>query len=241
MSWNEQLFNYCERGLDPAFWAEPFNAASNLAFLVAAGLSSMRLRRADRDGRPPVPPGSWLQALVALLMVIGAGSFLFHTFATRWALMADVIPITLFIITYLAFALRFMVGLAWSVVVLLLVAFLVASEVGPELACRGGRCLNGSLGYVLPLMALLAMGLALPRKTPHRRILLYAAPVFAVSLVLRTVDRDLCGATDLLGRHRGTHALWHMLNGVTLYLLVDAGIQWRAWAGSGRGDQRHGS
>ena len=35
MDWTASIDGYCER-LDTGFWAEPVNAASNLAFVVAA-------------------------------------------------------------------------------------------------------------------------------------------------------------------------------------------------------------
>jgi len=41
--------------------------------------------------------------------------------------------------------------------------------------------------------------------------------VFAVSLTLRTLDEPLCAALPV-----GTHYLWHVLNGVTLYLVAKA-------------------
>jgi hypothetical protein len=82
---NARIFAYCERGLDPAFWAEPLNALSNAAFLIAAWWAWRTWRQSLQAGQAEL-------GLVALLAVIGAGSFLFHTFATRWAALADVIP-----------------------------------------------------------------------------------------------------------------------------------------------------
>ena len=98
-----QIDGYCER-TDAAFWAEPINALSNLAFVIAAiwmwrassGLAAARL-------------------LSAILFAIGVGSFLFHTFATVWAAIADVVPIVLFVLVYLYLVNRDIVGLRrWS-------------------------------------------------------------------------------------------------------------------------------
>ena len=36
MDLGQHVFLYCERGTSTALWAEPFNAASNAAFLLAA-------------------------------------------------------------------------------------------------------------------------------------------------------------------------------------------------------------
>jgi hypothetical protein len=80
---------YCER-LSAGFWAEPVNALTNVAFLVAALLAARALA-----GRTALVSGPVL--LVALMALIGLGSFAFHTLATRGAALLDVIPIGLFV------------------------------------------------------------------------------------------------------------------------------------------------
>ena len=87
MDWFEPVMAYCER-TGPAFWAEPVNALTNAAFLIAAALLC---RRADVRGDPPA------LALAILTGIVGIGSFLFHTLAVHWSMLADVIPIALFI------------------------------------------------------------------------------------------------------------------------------------------------
>ncbi len=237
MSWNEKIFNYCERGQDPAFWAEPLNALSNAGFLVAAlaagaGLARLRAVGGDTDGRERL--AVWL--LVGLVALIGGGSFLFHTFATRWAALADVGPITAFMVVYLIFALRSFLKLGWLAIGAILVAFLLSGAWTASLTCSPDRqgalsaavsepCFNGSLGYAPALVALAVVGgLAAARRHVAGGMLLAAAAVLLVSIVLRTLDRDLCGATRFLGQLRGTHAVWHLLNAFALYLLLAAGI-----------------
>ena len=101
MAWTEQLFRYCERGAEAAFWAEPLNALSNAAFLLAAIAAGRELARWPTGGRR-----TFEALLVLLVAVIGIGSFLFHTLATRWAMYADVIPIGLFMLAYWGYTLR---------------------------------------------------------------------------------------------------------------------------------------
>jgi hypothetical protein len=229
MSWSQQVFNYCERGQDPSIWAEPLNALSNGAFLVAALVAGRRLAA--------LPPGTaiqrverlWLGALAVLTAVIGLGSALFHTYATRWALIADVLPITLFMLAYLAYALRAFLGVGWPAIVLVLPAFLLTGSAAGRLACSAGDgttapCLNGSLGYGPALLALVLVGLLARARGPSGRTLLRAAGVFLVSLTLRTLDQAVCSETTVLGEPRGTHFFWHLLNGLTLYLLLAAAI-----------------
>ena len=89
MDWSQPIDLYCER-TDAAFWSEPVNAVSNVAFLIAAALPLARWRRGDRGDWPAL-------ALIAVVTAVAIGSFVFHTVATRGAVLADVIPIAVFI------------------------------------------------------------------------------------------------------------------------------------------------
>lgn len=229
MSWSGQVFMYCERGLDTSFWAEPFNALSNAAFAGAAVAAGLRLRAVSAPARWLDGERLALWALIALTAAIGVGSFLFHTFATRWALLADVVPITLFMLAYLANALRSFLGLWWLAILAILPAFLLAGSAASTVVCgpagQQGPCLNGSLGYAPALISLWIIGFAARmRGLVIAPLLLAAGAVFLVSAILRTIDRDLCETAQLLGHARGTHSLWHVLNALTLYLLLRAAI-----------------
>ena len=233
MGWHEQLFRYCERGLDSAFWAEPLNAVSNLAFLVVAVTMARRIM-ALPTAVPNVDRAA-LNLMVALVAVVAVGSFLFHTFATRWALIADAAPIALFMVAYLTFALRVMLGLGWTGTVAIMAAFLAVSAILSSVACpskvargvlpaMGEPCLKGTVGYVPALFALVVTGSLLRRRHPAGRDLLAAAAVFFFAMLLRWLDRDLCQATWVFGAVRGTHALWHLLNAVVIAMLMSAAI-----------------
>ena len=47
MDWGK-VYNYCERGGDPGFWAEPLNAISNGAFVIAGLIAAWQLTRSPR-------------------------------------------------------------------------------------------------------------------------------------------------------------------------------------------------
>jgi hypothetical protein len=228
--WLEQVFSYCERGVDPSFWAEPVNAVTNGAFLVAAAVAAVRLRRMERSAvvtRSGERMALWL--LVGVVAAIGIGSFLFHTFATRWALVADVAPITVFMLGYLAFALRAFLGLGWLATGVTLPVFLYSGSLASSVTCSGEPCLNGSLGYLPALVSLFIIGLVAEwRGLREGRLLLIAGGIFFVSAIFRTIDREVCEATHVLGHERGTHALWHVLNATTLYLLLKAAVERRS-------------
>lgn len=220
MDFTRQLYNYCERGFDGAFWAEPLNAATNAAFVIA-GIAALVLLARQPAGARPLRH----MALAVLMIVIGTGSFLFHTYATVWAMLADVIPIWIFMLAYLAVALHdfFRLRLAW--VVILTAAFAIILWAAGTVQCDGGACMNGSLGYMPAVAALWIIAFALiARRHPAAAHLLLAALVLSVSVSLRTVDRTWCEATVIGGYRAGTHFLWHLLNALTLYILTQAAI-----------------
>jgi hypothetical protein len=231
MNWSERIFAYCERAGNPEIWAEPFNAISNVAFLIAAAAAAVYLARTPDARTRRV---EW--ALVVIVFMIGIGSFLFHTTATRWASVADTAPIGVFMIAYLAYAMRRFLGASFLGVAVALGLFLAAMRSGGAIPCDAGLlpitaaagrpCFNGSLGYVPALAALLVVGFVLfIRHHDAGWPVLTAGAIFAISLTLRTVDFEFCGTTELLGRARGTHALWHMLNAVLLFILLVAAIR----------------
>jgi hypothetical protein len=197
--------NYCER-IDPAFWSEPVNALTNLAFVIAAAaLARLLHARRIRDSRV------WL--LVLFVLAIGIGSFLFHTFATAWAALADVVPILLFQMTFLWTYLRRMV----SVSRFLAATTVAALAVGIIATGPFAHLANGSLAYAPALVVLAALGGVHWQIAEQRWTLLLATGVFLVSVVLRSIDQAVCSSFPL-----GTHFAWHLLNGVVLFLAVYA-------------------
>ncbi len=221
MGADAKIFAYCERGLDPGLLAEPFNAVTNAAFVIA-GLAAMRLIWQHPHGRRRVV--NWLLCL--LVIAIGIGSFLFHSFATRWAALADVIPIALFMLLYLATACVFFLRTGIWLTALFLAAFVGLLSVAGGLCGEAGLCLNGSEGYLPALFALLGIGTWLAAKRhPAAASILLAGLVFAVSITFRSLDRALCDFLSVGGYTLGSHFIWHLLNAVTLYLLLRAAIR----------------
>jgi hypothetical protein len=233
MSLTEKIFRYCERGADPAFWGEPLNALSNFAFFIGAAVAFAIWRRA----RPDDCTGLAEPALIGLVVVIGVGSFLFHTFATRWAAIVDVAPIGVFMLAYLGYALRRLLGLGWLPTAVGLALFVAALQMAGDIQCQRtgllgiaeasrGPCLNGTLGYLPALLAMAGIGAALQlRHHVAAPYLLAAAGVFLVSMMFRTIDLETCAFTSLGGRVRGTHALWHLCNALTLTLLLIGAVR----------------
>ncbi len=197
---------YCER-TDIGFWNEPVNALSNAAFFIAAALLyKIYAAKGVKDRASAL--------LIAMLALVGVGSFLFHTFAVQLTMMADVASIGLFVICYLWIALRRTLGttrrMAAIGVVGLLAAILLTDRI-PE-----AYHFNGSIPYFPCLITVMLLAAAL-RKTPVFNVLIFAAGCFMLSLTFRSLDMALCPALPI-----GTHFLWHILNGVALYALTRA-------------------
>jgi len=194
---------YCER-LAPGFWAEPVNALTNLSFLLAA-FYAWRLAAK----RQALSTGTW--TLIALIAAIGIGSFLFHTFANGWSMAADVIPILLFQVTFLWIYGARVIG--WSVSVRLgSVGLLVG---GVAAGMRYPDLFNGSLRYLPAIVLLLGLGAYhWMNAASERGVLLLATGVLCVSLLFRSIDLSLCDTLPI-----GSHFLWHLLNGLVLYLV----------------------
>ena len=206
--WSTPIDLYCER-IDPSFWAEPVNAISNIAFLIAAW-AAFRLWRRNGNGDRAI------LKLIVVAVVVGFGSFAFHTLATRGALLLDVGPIGVFIFGYVLLALRRFLALSWPRA-LVVVAGFAALSLG--LAIWVPRTiLDGSSGYFPALAALFIIGW-LSRERAVGRALLAAGPVFAVSIALRISDLPLCGAFP-----PGTHFLWHILNATVIYMVLRGAI-----------------
>jgi len=208
MDWSTPIDLYCER-TDASFWAEPANALTNAAFLIAAAAALVPWRRQGARDWPVL-------ALIVVVAGVGIGSFIFHTVATRGAMLADVIPIAMFIYGYLLLALRRFLHLPAGVAIAIVIAYAAGAQALTRLSPPGA--LNGSIGYLPALVALTVM--ARVTRGPARRGLELAVMVFAVSLALRTVDLAVCETFRL-----GTHFLWHMLNAVVLYVALRTAIR----------------
>jgi hypothetical protein len=203
MDWLKPINLYCER-TDASFWAEPVNALTNAAFLIAAAAAFATWRRNGGRDRPVL-------ALIIVVVAVGLGSFTFHTVATRGAILADVIPIAIFIYGYLLLALRRLLRVPVGTAIAIVAAYAVGTQALGRLVPPDA--LNGSVGYLPALVALIVVARTATGRA--RRSLDMAVMVFTVSLALRTIDREACEVFRL-----GTHFLWHMLNAVVLYVLL---------------------
>jgi hypothetical protein len=199
----QHLHLYCERGGGTGLFDEPLNALSNLSFLVA-GLLVLR-QAGQLSDRPQRRTGQWFGVLTLLVFV---GSTTFHTFANRLGWILDVgfiaVYVHAFLPTYVVRVLRRGVveAIGW-------LALFIACEVAVA------RLIGGpTVSYAVTWIGLAILGLVtLARRLPAATAMLLAAICFGLSLTARTLDLPLCGTVP-----GGTHWIWHLLNGVVLYL-----------------------
>jgi hypothetical protein len=204
---NDYIDLYCER-IAPGLLAEPLNALSNISFLIAA----WAIWRLAKQQQKQVSAG--LRMLIALAVSIGIGSGLFHTFATTWANLLDVIPILLFQLWFLWLYSRQVIRLKHGYAGVLIAVFYFASNFSKQFT----NILNGSLSYAPALLVLLGLGMYHCQQHKHEPlVLLQATGVFFVALLCRTLDQIACPYFPI-----GTHFLWHFCNGILLYLSARA-------------------
>jgi hypothetical protein len=200
-TWFNSVDMYCER-LDASFWAEPINAVSNLSFIIA-GFFLWRLR-------------SSRSSLMAILVIlIGLASFSFHTYANRLTGLLDVLVIALYLVVF-----AFLIPKQWArsslfiqlgsillLIISIIFAQFVISYFKPALPWLPPGMYLGAwlalVGYALVTQS---------SNTPAARYLWLAVLVFPFSLLNRQMDIPLCDVFN------GAHGLWHLLNGITLYL-----------------------
>jgi hypothetical protein len=195
---------YCER-TSPDFWAEPVNAVTNLAFVLAA-LMVWRLARRERA------LDTGMIALIGLIVAISLGSFLFHTLASKLTRWLDILPIFIFQLLYLALYCRRVIRLPMTLTGLLLLFFLLAA-LG---AAQFPAYLNGSLIYAPAWLVIVILGWYHYRSQKSgRRLLLATAGILLISIALRSIDISLCSQFE-----SGTHFLWHVFNALVIYLVM---------------------
>ncbi len=220
IDWFTHIDLYCER-VSPSFWAEPFNAISNISFIIAgifALYSAKKLNKLDIS----------LQILSVLAILIGIGSFLFHTFANTWSSLADVVPIWTFVALFVVIAIMKKKGKPIRTNGLILAMFAII--VGLIWITLSGSAtqtqpstdiFNGSMQYLPALIAVWIFAIISWKKQANiKKYALSSAIVFSISLVARTLDLYLCTSFPI-----GTHFIWHLCNGLMVGLLLQGLIK----------------
>ena len=204
MDLTRSLDIYCER-LGPGYWAEPLNAVTNAAFLIAAAV--MWRRTAG------LPLGRLLSAILA---AIGVGSYLWHTHGQVWAVILDSGSIAVFSLVFLFAANRDFIGLRpLAALGLTLLYFPYTALTGAVFGALPFFAISAEYWGLPLLMAVYAV--VLRRRHPATATgLRAAAALLCLSLTFRSLDTPLCAVLPL-----GTHFLWHLLNALLLAWMIE--------------------
>ena len=195
---------YCER-LDIGIWAEPVNAITNVAFILAAIIMWLRCKNLVE-----------CKILSFLLFSIGCGSFLFHTYAQTWAALLDVTAILIFILTYIFVANRRFFACSKMVssigVILFFPYQLLLASILSNIQFFGS-----SVQYI-PVAILIFIYSGLLRKSePNLSYGLFiGASILCLSIIFRTIDEPFCSISSV-----GTHFVWHILNAIMLSWMIE--------------------
>jgi len=209
----QPIDQYCER-TDASLLSEPLNLFSNTGFILAGLIIIKSLKSSPEKTQPP---GAWF--LASMILIIGFGSGLFHSFANTWSMWADVLPIAIFVFAYLWLFLRQRTHQFRAGALVTLTGFLVLSFFVAKLADH--QTSNGSESYFGTWIALFGISCFYAGRgepTNQRRMLL-ATLLFSLSILFRTMDEAFCYRWPL-----GTHVFWHLLNSLVLYLVTKAYI-----------------
>lgn len=190
---------YCER-MSPGLLAEPMNALSNVAFVLAA----LWIWRSG---------GSTLGA--ALLATVGLGSAVFHTWATQLGMVLDVVPILALIAFCGDRALR--VTLAWRPRRILTVAGALTVLVLPLWFGVEDPAAAGIAYLPAGLLLWLVWTRFRSRGHPGASWLLVASLAFTGAYTARALDGLLCPWIPM-----GTHWIWHLLNALSMAAVLRA-------------------
>ena len=195
---------YCER-LDIGIWAEPINAVTNIAFILAAIIMWLRCNNLVEG-----------KILSFLLFSIGCGSFLFHTYAQTWAALLDVTAILIFILTYIFVANRRF--LVWSKMVSLIGVILFFPYQLLLVSILSNIQFFGSSVQYIPVAILIFIYSGLLRKSEPNlsRGLFIGASILCLSIIFRTIDEPFCSISLV-----GTHFVWHILNAIMLSWMIE--------------------
>jgi hypothetical protein len=201
--------HYCESPIFSYFF-EPLNTITNLFFMIVGYILIVQLKKGGKLDSKAV-------YLSSLMILIGIGSFAWHFYRSNITLLADSIPIAVFVISYLYFYLahitkkniyRFLLFLGFFIYTPILTILLNSYPL--ELFGNGGAGYIAAISYFLLLQFYNYIN-SVPVISKSLLVIL----VFLISIFARQIDMYVC---EWLGF--GTHFIWHILNSLVLYLMV---------------------
>jgi len=202
--YSRYISQYCERAGD-GLLSEPFNTLSSLAFFVSAHFVYRLLKT------HAIKSFSY-RILFILLVLIGIGSVLWHSFRNPIALVLDAIPVYVFFFTIVFLLLKRLTKSKIKTSVILACFFVIlvlATNFFPTF-------LNGTIRHFINGIAILGLLIWLYKKYKDlNRDLLITFLLYILAIILRSIDNSVCPIFPA-----GTHFLWHILNASVAYFAI---------------------
>lgn len=205
-------FTYCEHfqlfGI-----AQPLNVLSNLVFLLVACLVIRPYNtvswtpfvlqiKGNKQFRGLVQQTFWL------LFVIMVSSFIWHGTEKPGTLWLDIGAIFAFLVWYLWYVLKQyplkLLHRVFLIMIFVVIDLILTDTLDNHIPLKSGA-------FVLPALVFIAMPQLFAFGEKLRKIQL-SGLLLLVAIVFRVVDLKFCEVTGI-----GTHWLWHLLTGVSLY------------------------
>lgn len=189
---------YCERGASGALLAEPINAFTNLAFLIAGYLGFRVLKEKQIKSKE-------MRALPWMLSLVGLGSFIYHTARNSTTLIFDALPIYFFILYALFLTLSELFKSRMKSI------FALVGFVGLEVFLSiyvPREFLNGSIRHIAAIVFIILIGWFAVKRYGNTvvRPLAGVIGLYAFAIFFRSIDAWICTWIPI-----GTHFLWHIL------------------------------
>jgi len=187
--------------------AEPINALTNLAFLIAAYLGYSLLKKKQTKDRE-------LLILPWMLLLVGLGSLAYHTARNSLTLVIDGLPIYIFILYAFFICLRELMESKLKAT-LVLAGFIMLEILLSIYFPR--ELLNGSIRHIVAVAFVSIMGWFVTRHYGPKviRPLVEVVGLYILAIIFRSIDVWICTWFPI-----GTHFLWHILTAFAGYQVI---------------------
>lgn len=205
------FYGVCERQHPEGIFAEPLNVLSSIFFFVAAWVIFEKCKN-----HPEIKFEKKLDIHILnfLMFAIGLSSMIFHMAPSKYTELMDIAFIVTFINLYF---LSFLIRMAHLKTFAIIVCFVALTGFSHMLVSQFPNAMNDSIAYLSTVITVIFMAIFLKKKKrAGAKDFGYVAVLGVISLTFRSIDNYVCDTVQF-----GTHFMWHSLNAVIIYLLMN--------------------
>ena len=191
---------YCER-ISGDFFGEPYNAITNIFFIVSAIL----IFKLYRD---------YISSFS--ISFIGLSSFAFHTYPNSITGLLDVIAIVVFMLIFIIKIYKQLLEFKFLYSMFIAILFVLVCFFS-GLILQNTILGTSSFYFPIILHLLFLINYFNKKKLAFNKLkyLYFSTILFSSSITLRIIDKKICSIFPI-----GTHFLWHIFNAIFLYYLI---------------------